>query len=70
MQAAAVNNRDRAGRFRHPVHGSGHLTRQDWTWVSQEARPSFLTRAIPAAINAERDITEAMDRAARRLGFH
>jgi DNA topoisomerase VI subunit B len=69
-EAQAINHRDRAGTFRHPVFGGGHATRKDWTWVSQTARPSFRTSAEPEAEAAEDEIAQAMDEAARRLGFH
>lgn len=60
--------RTRAAQRRLASGKSSH--KHDWVWVSQPARPSFLTNAIPAAIRAERDISDAMDRAASRLGFH
>src|SRR5215472_8044096 len=42
-EAGALNNRDRSGTFRHPVHGHRN------NWVSQVAHPFFLRKARPAA---------------------
>ena len=56
----------RAGNFRHPVHGSPTKTRDQWTWVSEPARPflhpaAFVrlpetVKAIGAAVVAAADV--------------
>lgn len=43
--AAAYEHAGAEGTFRHPVHGDPTLTRDEWTWVREEARP-FLLPAV------------------------
>lgn len=37
--AAAYEHAGREGQFRHPVYGRGDEARDQWTWVSEDARP-------------------------------
>ena len=62
-EAGALNNRDRAGMFRHPVYGNRD------NWVSQAAHPFFTTAANPAALAAVDEIKQVMDDVAHELGF-
>lgn len=55
--AAALEHAGRQGSFRHPVFADQSLTRSDWSWVSQQARP-FLH---PAAL-------DHLDETVRALG--
>lgn len=43
--AAAYEHAGAEGTFRHPVYGRGDETRDQWTWVSEQARP-FLHPAL------------------------
>lgn len=40
-EARPLDHGGRGGFFRHPVFANGAETRQEWTWVSQKARPFF-----------------------------
>ncbi len=62
-EAAALNNKNRAGTFRHPVFGDRE------NWVRQTAHPFFVSSAHPAAVAAAADISDVMDRVGQQLHF-
>lgn len=69
-EARPLNNRGRAGTFRHPVYAdAARESRNEWTWVAQPANP-FWARGIK---NSDRGIDKAMadvlDSVARKAGF-
>lgn len=68
--AAAYEHAGASGAFRHPVYPRGDETRDQWTWVSEDARP-FLHPALmdrfDETVLALRDAVEvAVDKAIHR----
>lgn len=61
--ARPLENRGRDGTIRHPVFGNRRV------WVSQLARPFLWPAAKPWLESTDKDVTAAVDRVARRLGF-
>lgn len=60
--AAAYEHSGRAGTFRHPVFADGSKTRDQWTWVNQQARPFLHPAALerlPETVRALGDAVQA-----------
>ncbi|MGH3096097.1 MAG: hypothetical protein ACRDMV_08880, partial [Streptosporangiales bacterium] len=59
------------GYFRHPVFAdNANETREEWTWVQQDARP-FLSPAVQDQVdNLRAAAAKAIQDAAREAGFH
>lgn len=56
--------------FRHPVFAdSKNKTRRGWRWVSQRTRPFLLPAAEATQIQTTTGVREALDEAARNIGF-
>src|SRR5262249_12406361 len=68
-EAGPINNKDREGRFRHPVYADPGQTRQEWTWVSQEANPFFLRGVKRGAAEADRRLDQVFTEWERSAGF-
>lgn len=68
--ARPFENVSKTGFFRHPVFpDSKRETRDEWTWVSQDARP-FLVPAVQQNVDRVRAATrQAVIDAAREAGF-
>jgi hypothetical protein len=63
-EAAPLNNKDRGGSFRHPVHGNTDV------WVDQKAQPFMAVGARSGMSSADTAMLAVMDRIAATLGFH
>lgn len=60
--ARPINNDDRPGTFRHPVHGNKEV------WAEQRAVPLFAGVDAETA-DIEQSVLDVMDRVARKAGF-
>lgn len=60
--ARPINNDDRAGTFRHPVHGNRDV------WVTQQAVPLF-AGVDRETHDVEGAVLDVMDKVARQAGF-
>lgn len=68
-EAKPLNNRGRAGQFRHPVHANPNQTRDLWTWAEQPARPFFDLTIAARSPAITRRIEQVADDVARKAGF-
>ena len=59
----------RRNPFRHPVYPDQDVTRSDWTWVSQAARPFLIPAGRALSYQAEPLIMQGLGEAAAVIGF-
>lgn len=66
--AKPIEHAGQSGKFRHPVHADPALSRSEWTWVDQEARPFLHPALFDELPEAARRIEEALTAAINKLG--